>query len=112
MGRFKVYPSLVKNNLKCKVLYWKFGENDELVGYADADFRAHHLDRKSVSGHLFEVNGNLVSWSFQKQSVAVLSSTEAEYISLNSVSCTRMWIKYILTELGIKLNQFKLFEDN
>lgn len=104
----------LKGTQNVGVSYQNCGKNDELVMYADADFGADQLDRKSVSSHLFNVNNNLISWSIQKQSVVALSSTEAEYILLSSASCTRILIKfkYILTELGIKVNQFKLFKDN
>ncbi|GMF57079.1 unnamed protein product [Phytophthora fragariaefolia] len=51
-----------------------------LVCYTDADFAGDNLDRKSVSGAVFNVNGMIVGWACKKQSAVALSTAEAEFI--------------------------------
>ena len=53
---------------------------EKLTCYADASW-ANDLDtRKSTTGYLFKLNGNIISWKSQRQSTVALSSTEAEYM--------------------------------
>jgi hypothetical protein len=61
-------------------LWYRSHNETILVGYADADF-ANSVDRKSVTGYLFKLYGNLVVWASRKQRTVALSSTEAEFIS-------------------------------
>ena len=66
-------------------LYYQKNVDDKLIGYADADW-AGDKDRKSTSGFLFKVYGELVCCSTRKQSTVALSSTEAGYVALASAS--------------------------
>ena len=83
-----------------------------LVGYADADF-ANNYDRKSVSGYLLEVFGNVVSWCTRKQRTVALSTTEAEFVALATACSELLWIRQFLLELTVKINgSITVFEDN
>lgn len=62
--------------------YHRVKDVKPLIGYADADCGNDVDDRHSISGCVFTVFGNLVSWTTKKQSMVVLSSTEAELIAL------------------------------
>lgn len=84
----------------------------ELQGFADADFANDLDDRKSVSGYVFKLFGNTVSWSTKRQTTASLSSTEAELISLCSAAKEGIWMMNLLKELNLGLQKFTLFEDN
>lgn len=70
-----------------------------LTGYADADWASSPIDRKSVSGWVFLLNGAAISWSSKKQHIVACSSTEAEYISLASASREAIWLRSFLEEL-------------
>ncbi|GJZ67942.1 hypothetical protein Tco_0631182 [Tanacetum coccineum] len=62
----------------------------ELIAYSDADHTGCKDDCKSTSGGLQFLGGKLVSWSSKKQDYTVMSTTEAEYVSLSSaiaISC-------------------------
>ncbi|CAJ2642525.1 unnamed protein product [Trifolium pratense] len=52
-----------------------------IVGYTDSDFAGSKLDRKSTSGYLSFVGGNLVTWRSKKQKVVSLSSAEGSYMA-------------------------------
>ena len=59
------------------LLFSKHG-NTDILGYSDSDW-AGKGDRRSTSGYLTFVGGNLVTWKSKKQKVVSLSSAEAEY---------------------------------
>jgi hypothetical protein len=72
-----------------------------LIGYADADWASNVNDRKSTSGYTFKLAGATVSWSSKKQTCVALSSTEAEYISRAHAAKEAIWLRQLLSELGI-----------
>lgn len=55
----------------------------KLHGFSDADYAGDHVDRRSVSDHLYMLNRGLIGWSSTKQRCIVTSTTEAEYIALS-----------------------------
>jgi hypothetical protein len=76
-------------------------ERSGLTCYADASW-ANDLDtRRSTTGYLFKLNGNLVSWKSQRQSTVALSSSEAEYMSLAAATQEAIWLKRFVKELKI-----------
>lgn len=80
----------------------------KLHGFSDADYAGDHLDRRSVTGHLYLLSRGLVSWSSSKQKCVATSTTEAEYIALSEASKQGQWIRALLKEL----KRFNLLEDN
>ena len=83
----------VKGTVDYGLLYKKGGSNSELIGYSDRDFARDVGDWKSSSGHIFFLGEMAISWSSQKQSIAVLSSCEAEYIAATGATCQALWMK-------------------
>ncbi len=49
--------------------------------YTDADWASENTDRKSVNAALMFLNGMLVSWHCNKQSLVSLSTKESEFVS-------------------------------
>lgn len=70
-------------------------EQLDLVAYSDADW-ASSYDRRSTTGYLIYVGGNLVSWLSKKQSTFALSSTEAEIIAATETMRELLWIQNLL----------------
>jgi hypothetical protein len=58
-------------------------------------------DRKLMSGYTFKLAGAAVSWSSKKQTSVALSSTEVEYISGAHAAKEAIWLRQLLSELGI-----------
>lgn len=86
--------------------------DDKVLGYVDSDF-AGDLDRgRSLTGYVFKVLGNTVSWKAQLQHIVALSSTEAEYIALTEAVKEAMWLKRFVKELGVKLEGAVVLCDN
>ena len=75
----------------------------EPVGYVDADWAGDVASRKSTSGYVFIMGGGAVSWCSRQQEVVALSSTEAEYISLCTGVKEAIWLRRLVSNLGIKL---------
>jgi hypothetical protein len=94
-------------------LVYKPNKNISVVGYSDADWANDLDDRKSISGYIFKVNGNTVSWSCKKQKVVALSSTEAEYMAYSEAVKEAIWIRELLKDLNYEqLEPSVIFEDN
>lgn len=103
----------VKSTINMKLVYNRNENADPLVGYADADWASDKNDRKSISGFVFKVFGNTVSWSSKKQASVSKSSTEAEYVALAYVMCEGLWLRTLLNELNINCkNATIIHEDN
>lgn len=95
-----------------RLIFKKHYKSKPLVGYADADFANDNEERKSVSGYLFKVFGNTISWCTKRQPTVSLSSTEAELISLCNAAKEGIWIARLLDELKIPTKPFIIYEDN
>src|ERR1041385_4580712 len=80
-----------------------YGGEDELVvkGYTDASFQTDKDDFHSQSGYVFILNGGAVSWKSSKQETVADSATEAEYLQASKASKEGVWIRDIITLLGV-----------
>jgi hypothetical protein len=87
------------------------GENQP-EGFADASY-GEEPDRKSRSGYVFLFGGAAISWYSKKQVSVSLSSTEAEYYSLGDAVKESIWIKQLMDELGLQIeNPITINQDN
>ncbi|KAJ7560517.1 hypothetical protein O6H91_04G133400 [Diphasiastrum complanatum] len=76
-------------------------EDLSIVGYSDSDFASDRADKKSTSAYAIYLGGNLISWLSKKQDTVSLSSCEAEYKALTTTTKEVLWIKSLLVELKI-----------
>lgn len=87
--------------------------DNQLIGYADANWAESRIDRKSNGGYAFKLFGGTVSWRSKKQECVALSSTEAELISLTEAAKEAIWIKRLLKEIQQEIKDlFIIYEDN
>jgi hypothetical protein len=89
--------------------------NDSMVitGYADADYANDTKDRKSITGWIVKLNGDVVNWQSKKQSTVALSTCEAELYAEASCVQEVMWLQHLLGELGLKVEpQSVIWGDN
>ena len=68
-----------------------------LLGYADADWVSQD-HRHSISAYIFQIDGESISWSCQKQNIVALSST-AEFIALTHVMKEALWLQNFIKEV-------------
>jgi len=86
--------------------------NSRLLAYADSDWASDPITRKSTSGYVVKLASAVFSWNICAQKTVVLSSTEAEYISLSDTSHQLVWVRNLFSELGIELAPIPLYGDN
>ena len=85
----------------------------ECVCYSDADWAGDVIDQKSMSVHLLQISGGLISWRSKKQSSIALSTTEAEYMTLTSSAQECLWLRQLNTELeGSTTEPLTIYEYN
>nr|XP_018631637.1 secreted RxLR effector protein 161-like [Nicotiana tomentosiformis] len=72
------------------VLYYPFGDNCDLVGYAN--YAGCLVDRKSTSGIAYFLGSCLISWGTRKQNSVALSTAEVEYVAATSCYAQLLWI--------------------
>jgi hypothetical protein len=65
-------------------LWYPKGPCFELLGYSDADYARCKVDKKSTSRTCQFLGWSLVSWSSKKQNYVLLSTAEAEYVTVGS----------------------------
>ena len=52
-----------------------------------------------MSGYIFTIDGGAVSWSSKKQSIVVLSTTEAKYIAAAHAAKEALWLRTFIMEI-------------
>ncbi|GFZ03417.1 hypothetical protein Acr_16g0000410 [Actinidia rufa] len=83
-----------------------------LSGYYDADWAGCPDSRRSTTGYCIFLGSNLISWNSRKQPTVSRSTAEAEYRAMASTTAELLWLSYLLRELGLPSEKFKLFTDN
>ena len=68
-------------------IFYRKGGDDEFVAYTDSDYTGDLDERKSTSCYVFLLSSGEISWSYKKQSIVSLSSTEAKFIVAASCEC-------------------------
>ena len=91
----------IKGASKVCLTYTK-GKEFAIEGFSDSDYAADLDRRRSLSGYVFRVGGNTVSWRSCLQPIVALSTTEVEYIALTEAVIEGIWISGLLEELGYK----------
>ena len=99
MGAVNRILAYLKSSPGKGIMFSKHGHLD-IMGYTDSDFAGSKLDRKSTSGYVSFVGGNLVTWRSKKQNVVSLSSVEAEYRALHHATTELTWLRILLGELS------------
>ena len=69
---------------------------------------------RSTTGYLVQWNGNLISWKSKKQSLTLLSSTEAKYVAMSDLVKELLWICTVMSNsLSLKIPiKIPIYEDN
>ncbi|KAH9703868.1 hypothetical protein KPL70_011252 [Citrus sinensis] len=76
--------------------------SSKVLRYVDFDLPGDLDKRRSVTGLVFTLCGGAMSWKSTLQSVVALSTTEAEYIALTEAVKEAIWLKGLVTELGLE----------
>jgi hypothetical protein len=83
------------------VLYLRSGsEKLSLSGCVDSDWAGNVDTRRSTSGYILSLNGNLIASKSKIQSCTALSSCEAETVALGQAAQELVCLRAVLGELG------------
>lgn len=83
-----------------------------IEGFCDSDYATDRDRRRSVTGYVFQVWGNTVSWKSSLQEVVALSTTEAEYMALTAAAKEAIWLRKLCVELGFEQESVKIHCDS
>ncbi|XP_023765083.1 uncharacterized mitochondrial protein AtMg00810-like [Lactuca sativa] len=102
----------LKTSLGQGILLPREGSLD-LVAYSDSNWLGCPYSRRSRTGYLLLLGGAPISWKSKKQSVVSRSSAEAEYQAMATTVSEILWVRWLLSELGINVREATpLFCDN
>ncbi|MCO5569448.1 hypothetical protein L7F22_023160 [Adiantum nelumboides] len=93
-------------------LFYAYDGDLHAKGFSDADWARAKEDKRSISGYVFMLGMNTISWSSKKLPTVALSSTEVEYRALALATCEIMWLKKIFKDLNVQVNMFPLYGNN
>ena len=71
---------------------------------SDASFADNSTDRKSSQGYAMKLFGGLVGWRANKQATVTTSTTEAELLALSQAAREGIYIRRLLRELEVNLD--------
>ena len=66
-----------------------------LIGQGDP------TDHRSTTGYCFLPGSSLISWRSKKQTFMARCNTEAEYRALADITSELLWLRWLLTDLGV-----------
>ena len=113
---YKYALRILKYLYLTKSLKLRFKQNnnvDILECYVDADWAGDCNDRKSTTGYVVKLFGNVIHWKSRKQGSVTKSSTAAEYVALSEAVSEILLIKDLLSDFNIEIDKpMNIFEDN
>ncbi|KAG8483529.1 hypothetical protein CXB51_022381 [Gossypium anomalum] len=71
----------------------------------NADWASSIEDRRSTTGYVLYLGKNPIAWCSKKQAMVSRSSSEVEYRSLANYVSEVLWVKKLLVEIGVGLEQ-------
>jgi len=89
-----------------------YGADKPLQGYVDAEAAGDVDARRSTTGFIFTLNGGPVSWRSKRQSTVATSTAEAEYVAAAMATKEALWLRQLLSALGVDGGAVPLGEDN
>lgn len=124
LSQFTSKPSTSHYESACHLLKYLKGSPGEglffsknsplqLKGFCDSDWATCKDTRRSVTGFCIFLGSSLVSWKTKKQHTVSRSSVEAEYRAMATTMAEFVWLRQLLTDFNIPLEQSTLlFCDN
>ena len=81
-------------------MFYAYGTNVEVCGYANIDWIESTHDRRSMSGYVFSLGNGAINWSSKKQPKLDFSNMEEEYKGTTMPACEVAWLCKLLHSLG------------
>ena len=102
----------LKRTTSLKIVY-SLNQSPYLQGYCNADYAGDVFTAKSTTRYTFILASSLIMWKSKLQSIVAQSFIESKYIAINTTAKELEFIRNILLELKIKVQErFPLCIDN
>ncbi|XP_070021977.1 secreted RxLR effector protein 161-like [Nicotiana sylvestris] len=110
ISRYQANPGEEHWNVVTTILKYLRRTKDQFLTYGDSELKLEGYtvqvslqidDSKSVSGYVFTLNSDVVSWKFSKEAIVVDLVTEIEYIVASEATKEAVWMEKFLTEFGV-----------
>ena len=75
-----------------------------IMAYGDADWSNDKNDRKSITGWIVKLNGDVISWASKKQHTRAQSTCEAELYAEAAAVNEVLWMRGLMQELGLVMD--------
>jgi len=89
-----------------------YGGSKTLQGFVDADWAGDVDGRRSTTGFVFTLNGGPIAWASKRQSTVATSTAEAEYVAAAMATKEALWLRKLLSALGVDGGAVPMGEDN
>ncbi|KAJ4705295.1 Retrovirus-related Pol polyprotein from transposon TNT 1-94 [Melia azedarach] len=83
-----------------------------VTGFSDSDYAGDVDSRRSMTGYVFTLGSSVVSWKATLQPTVTLSTTEAEYMALIEAAKEGIWLKGLVSDLGLHHDQAIVYCDS
>ena len=114
LARFNTYPNFRACKALVRLLIYlrstpevgiQFRNDDlNLFAYSDADWAGDLDTRRSTTGYIVYAAGGPIAWQSKLQSTIAVSTMEAEYMSAFAAIQELIWLKGVLKEIGISID--------
>ena len=75
----------------------------ELWLHYDASWADDPRTRKTTAGHIIYVGDSLVKWVSKQQTIATLSTTDAEFVNMSTAGRDMIWVRKLLYDMNIPM---------
>ncbi|KAJ4718340.1 Retrovirus-related Pol polyprotein from transposon TNT 1-94 [Melia azedarach] len=83
-----------------------------VTGFSDSDYAGDVDSRRSMTGYVFTLGSSVVSCKATLQPTVTLSTTEAEYMALTEAAKEGIWLKGLVSDLGLHHDQAIVYCDS
>jgi len=89
-----------------------YSGSEPLQGFVDADWAGDIDGRRSTTGFVLSCNGGAIAWASKRQSTVATSTAEAEYVAAAMATKQALWLRKLLSALGVDDGAVAMGEDN
>jgi hypothetical protein len=88
------------------------GISSSVIGYVHLDYASDLDKRRSLTGFVFTLSGCAISWKATLQSTVALSTTEAENMAVAEAVKEAIWLRGLISDLGLQQDETIVFCDS
>jgi len=109
MGAAKGVLHNLRESTRLGVVY---SGSEPLQGFVDADWAGDIDGHRSITSYFFICNGGAIAWASKCQSTVATSTADAEYVAAAMATKEALWLRKLLSALGVDGGAVAMGEDN